>query len=665
MLCGLVFVSTSAVLGQWDPMNGDWSKTDSTDLRVMTWNIEDGICSSANKVEAAGSWAALAHIVAGMKPDVLILQETADNSGNGTGSGVDSVSTLTTVLNLFLHGGNDPFKPGNPPVTSYVQLYAPTYDLPFIFVSAENDGFNRNVILSRFPFLDLNGDASSTRSDVPTVSADAYAPGGDGGIRGFMFVEIDLPNATYAGNLVMGNAHLKSGGDASDLADRLLASKNVAYVLDYWYNGAGFGVPDPNTKISDSPQATMILPANTPWVIGGDWNEDELTNGRKGPAEWLTRANLTGGTDGTDRDRTDAVYDAATDVFNGSRATRGSSKLDYLAWQDSIATLRRAFIFNANTPPLSDLPPEVASYANPSAASIDAADHRPVIADLILPLAGAFGACCTDETCADGVSQSTCETGGGEYNGDGSNCSTVACAPPPDVRINEIRTDQAGGDSDEYFELTGAPGTSLDGVTYLVIGDPVSGINSGVIETIINLNGETIPADGFFLAAESSLTIGGGQAEVDLNLGASGLNFEGDDNTTHMIVQGFVGSSGQDLDSNDDGEFDVAPWMNVIDLVAIIKMENPPTLGQEYHYGPPTVGPEGATSPGHVIRCPDSTGNWIIGILDPVGTDDTPGEANDCSSLVPTVSQWGMIVILLSVLVAGTVISRSRRSVSA
>ena len=37
--------------------------------------------------------------------------------------------------------------------------------------------------------------------------------------------------------------------------------------------------------------------------------------------------------------------------------------------------------------------------------------------------------------------------------------------------INEIRIDQSGGDDDEYFELIGMPGASLDGFTYLVIGD--------------------------------------------------------------------------------------------------------------------------------------------------------------------------------------------------
>lgn len=379
-----VCASGVPVAAQWDPANAQWGKSDGRDIRVMTWNVKDGVCSTNSKSEGLNNWTALARIVAALRPDVLLLQEAGDNSGNGTGGGVDSVATLTSVLHLFLHGGVDSFLPGSPPVTAYVQKYAPTYDLPFIFVSNSSDGFNRNVILSRFPFADLNGDGRSTLNDIHLILGDAYAPGGNGGIRGFPFVELDLPDVDYDGDLVVGGAHLKAGGSSSDLADRLQAAQNVAYWIDYLLNGAGTGVPDPNGKIIDSPQVTSILGPRTPVIIGGDWNEDELTNGRRGPAEWLTAAALSGGSDGTDRDRTDMTYDAAVHVFTGSRATFGSSsKLDYLAWQDSIVELRRAFVFNTSGTPSGALPPELIGFPAPSTASSVASDHRPVVADFV------------------------------------------------------------------------------------------------------------------------------------------------------------------------------------------------------------------------------------------------------------------------------------------
>lgn len=383
-LLGLSLLVLPLQVQAWNPVAGDWSKTEQRDIRVMTWNVEDMLCSSNSKTEGFNNWCAAARIVASMQPDILLIQEAGDNSGNGTGSGVDTVPVLTTVVNLFLHGGNDPFKAGNPPVTSWVQKYAPEFDLPFVFVTSENDGFNRNIIASRFPFADLNGDGKSTLNDIHLILGDAYAPGGDGGIRGFQFVELDLPNGDYSGDLVVGNAHLKSGGSASDLADRLQASQNVAYWIDYLLNGAGSGFPDPNGRIIDSPVVTTILHPETGVILGGDWNEDELTNGRRGPAEWLSAAAVGGGTDGTDRDRSDMIYDSSVHVFTGNRSTQSSSKLDYLAWQDSIIELRLSFVFNTSGTPTLSLPAQLNGFVSPGSASGVASDHRPVIADFIL-----------------------------------------------------------------------------------------------------------------------------------------------------------------------------------------------------------------------------------------------------------------------------------------
>ncbi len=386
-----VFAAAATAHAQWNPSTGQWLKTDSRDLRVMVWNIHDEVCSTNTKAEGLNGWCAAARIVAAMQPDVLVMEETGDNSGNGTGSGVDSVATLTTTLNLFLHGGTDTFN-GNVAVGAFVQKYAASYDLPYVYVSTIDDGFNRNIIMSRYPFTDLTGD---TKSVIPsfTMLAASYAPGGTGGIRGFIFAEIDLPNASYGGNFVMGGGHLRSGSASSDLAERLTAGKNIAYFIDSMFNGLGGGTPDPASVVLDSPAATQILSPLTPVVWGGDFNEDEDTNGRDGPAMWMTRA-LTaspGGTDGTDRDRSDSTFDSSVDPINGNDSTFGSStghnKLDYICWQDSIAVARRTFTFNSTNYGAAAQPPQLSGYSGGAAlASSTASDHRPVIADFILPL---------------------------------------------------------------------------------------------------------------------------------------------------------------------------------------------------------------------------------------------------------------------------------------
>lgn len=397
----VTLLSSTTAFAQWNPPTGQWGKVDPADLRVMTYNVEDALCSSNTKVEGSNDWCGVARLVAAFKPDVLVLEECADNTGQGTGQGIDTVAELTSTINMFLHGGNDTFNGGSP-ITAWVQKYAPTYDLPYVFVSTENDSYNRNVILSRYPFIDLNGDGKTAIADIPTVTVNGYAQGGDGGIRGFAFAEIDLPNGIYKGNLVLGGSHMKAGGLTADHDARIKAATNVAYVVRHWWNGAGGATPDPAGLIADSPAATTVLDAFTPVVMCGDWNEDELQNGAvRGPADWLSQAlAIGGGSDGTDRDGTDMTVDSALNFFTGSDASHSSGdKFDYIGYQDSIATFRLATIFISGSTPAAAQPPEVQGFASGvSSVSSVASDHRPVFVDLRLPFVDCNGNSVPDST---------------------------------------------------------------------------------------------------------------------------------------------------------------------------------------------------------------------------------------------------------------------------
>ena len=208
--------------------------------------------------------------------------------------------------------------------------------------------------------------------------------------------------------------------------------------------------------------------------------------------------------------------------------------------------------------------------------------------------------------------------------------ATPALADGGDLVINEIRIDQPSTDNDEYFELRGTPGTVLDGITYVVIGDGSGG--SGVIESngAIDLTTFTIPASGYFVAAESSFTLG--TADLTTSLG-----FENSDNVTHLLVRDFTGAIGDDLDTDDDGVLDVTPWSEIIDLVALVEEPNPPA-GTEFNYGPPFCGPDGSFVPGHFFREDDGTGSLVhyaVGNFDPADGSDTPGAANTSAPRLP------------------------------
>ncbi|MEM9381649.1 MAG: hypothetical protein AAGB93_16965 [Planctomycetota bacterium] len=188
------------------------------------------------------------------------------------------------------------------------------------------------------------------------------------------------------------------------------------------------------------------------------------------------------------------------------------------------------------------------------------------------------------------------------------------------ILINEIRIDQPSTDNDEYFELLTFPAsTSLDGLTYISIGDGSGG--SGVIESVTDLNGQTSDTSGLFVVAEGSFTLG----VADL---VATLGFENGDNVTHLLVRDFTGALQDDLDTDDDGTLDVTPWSEVLDAVSLV---DDPDGGEEI-YGPslgfPAVGPNGDFVPAHVFRCLSSLTDYRIGTFD-AGISDTPNAFND------------------------------------
>lgn len=204
------------------------------------------------------------------------------------------------------------------------------------------------------------------------------------------------------------------------------------------------------------------------------------------------------------------------------------------------------------------------------------------------------------------------------------------------VVINEIRIDQSGTDNSEYFELAGSAGESLNGLSYLVIGDS-STDSFGIVESVTHLSGYSIATDGFFLAAESSFELG---HTVDL---VTTLNFENSDNVTHLLVSGFSGALGDNLDTNNDGVLDISPWQSILDSIALVE-----TFGTgDGVYSSTQVSAGNGNVAAHVFRNPDSRGPWQIGTLDTA--EDTAGRANVTVPEAPSIALLGIGLLALGV----------------
>jgi len=213
---------------------------------------------------------------------------------------------------------------------------------------------------------------------------------------------------------------------------------------------------------------------------------------------------------------------------------------------------------------------------------------------------------------------------GGEVGSPGIQSVTV------EVVINEFSASTAGTDV-EYVEIFGTANADFSAYTILEIeGDSAS--NMGVVDEVINLG--TTDAGGFYL----------------VNLPANALE---NGTITLLLVKNFSGASGEDLDTDNDGVFNVTPWDAVIDAVAV----NDGGSGDKT-YGIPALDPnyDGVSSyaPGGASRIPDgfdtdSATDWVrndfdlagipgfTGSLGPGEALNTPGAANEIYVVPPEI----------------------------
>jgi dockerin type I repeat protein len=138
----------------------------------------------------------------------------------------------------------------------------------------------------------------------------------------------------------------------------------------------------------------------------------------------------------------------------------------------------------------------------------------------------------------------------------------------PALLLNELYVNPPGADDNrEFVEIRSTTGgvTSMNGVAFVEInGDPGT---AGVIDHDIHLSGLTTGSNGLLLLGQNyTTTTPWGTLPAGTALGDR-TGTMADNNLTVLLVTGYTGQPGQDLDTNNDGVLDATPWTAVLDSV--------------------------------------------------------------------------------------------------
>lgn len=189
---------------------------------------------------------------------------------------------------------------------------------------------------------------------------------------------------------------------------------------------------------------------------------------------------------------------------------------------------------------------------------------------------------------------------------DGLGSHTATCdLGPLEPKINEFVANHVGIDTNEYVEIYGEPDTDYSTYTILEIEGDDTG--QGVIDEVIQVG--TTNSEGFWVT--------------------NFLNNAFENGTlTLLLVTNFTGALGNDLDTDNDGTFDVTPWDEIIDAVAVTDGGS-----LDKTYGLPVLSPifdSQSFTVGGASRIPDgfdtdAASDWVRNDFDLAGIDGFTG----------------------------------------
>ena len=143
------------------------------------------------------------------------------------------------------------------------------------------------------------------------------------------------------------------------------------------------------------------------------------------------------------------------------------------------------------------------------------------------------------------------------------------------IVINEVHLDPipVPDANFEYIELLSATRTftPLQDLSLLIV--DVDGATKGEIRNVLDLRGLTTGSNGLMLIGDSYndlvpyVTTDRTHAEDPAGLTIGEIGPGNNESIAILLVEGFTGVAGTDIDSDNDGAFDAAPWTSIMDAV--------------------------------------------------------------------------------------------------
>lgn len=324
LVSGLVLGLVPAAALAFDPLNGDYTKDDPLDVRVVTYNHHGDFIEDPSKDGAFN------RILVALNPDIICFQEFSSSV---------SQSTIANRLNSILPIGGGGWQ-------IHLGLLAGT----------------RTVIASRYPL-------TMTRTDtIPTSST-----------RGVTLALADLPDADYPVDVYLLGVHLKCCGNPGGSEDQ--KRQDSADAIANWLGDAR-GVTRPSGDRVTLPADTPMINLGDFNLVGGPQPENTLISGD------IQDESAYGPDVKGDWDVSDLTDLHPTDPFTGDDFTwQGSaqyppSRLDRFFYTDSAVTVANTFVLNTDT--MTPLALASAGLQAGDTLPANASDHLPIAMDLRL-----------------------------------------------------------------------------------------------------------------------------------------------------------------------------------------------------------------------------------------------------------------------------------------